>query len=151
VAKRTRSTHGQAAAEGTEMVILCALLETELAEWPPDEAAAYRAVIGLRESGLQTLVKAGYRRLNLITFFTTTGGKEVRAWTLRRGSPALEAAGKVHTDMQRGFIRAEVVSCEDLMAAGSMAAAKEKGLLRLEGRQYIVQDGDVIHFRFSPP
>jgi GTP-binding protein YchF len=140
-----------AAAEGTERVVLCALLETELAEWPSEEAAAYRAEVGLRESGLQTLVKAGYRLLNLVTFFTTTGGKEVRAWTLRQGSPALEAAGKVHTDMQRGFIRAEVVSHEDLMAAGSLAAAREKGLLRLEGREYVVQDGDVIHFRFSPP
>jgi hypothetical protein len=140
-----------AAAEATEMVVLCALLETELAEWPPEEAAAYRAEVGLRESGLQTLVKAGYRLLNLITFFTTTGGKVVRAWTLRQGSPALEAAGKVHTDMQRGFIRAEVVSYEDLMGAGSMAAAREKGLRRLEGREYVVQDGDVIHFRFSPP
>ena len=138
-----------AAAEGTEGVVLCALLETELAEWPPDEAAAYRAEVGLREPGLQTLVRAGYRLLNLITFFTTTGGKEVRAWTLRQGSPALEAAGKVHTDMQRGFIRAEVVSYKDLMAAGSMTAAREKGLLRLEGREYVVQDGDVIHFRFS--
>jgi GTP-binding protein YchF len=140
-----------AAAEETEMVVLCALLETELAEWPPDEAVAYRAEVGLRESGLQTLVKAGYRLLNLITFFTTTGSKEVRAWTLRQGSPALEAAGKVHTDMQRGFIRAEVLSYQDLMAAGSLAAAREKGLLRLEGREYLVQDGDVIHFRFSPP
>jgi GTP-binding protein YchF len=140
-----------AAAEETEMVVLCALLETELAEWPPDEAAAYRTEVGLRESGLQTLVKAGYRLLNLITFFTTTGGKEVRAWTLRKGSPALEAAGKVHTDMQRGFIRAEVVSYQDLMAAGSLAAVREKGLRRLEGREYVVQDGDVIHFRFSPP
>jgi GTP-binding protein YchF len=139
-----------AAAEETEMVVLCALLETELAEWPPDEAADYRAEVGLGESGLQTLVKAGYRLLNLITFFTTTGGKEVRAWTLRQGSPALEAAGKVHTDMQRGFIRAEVVSYQDLMAAGSLARAREKGLLRLEGRDYVVQDGDVIHFRFSP-
>ncbi len=140
-----------AAAEGTEGVILCALLETELAEWPPDEAAAYRAEVGLKEPGLQTLVKAGYRRLNLITFFTTTGGKEVRAWTLRQGSPALEAAGKVHTDMQRGFIRAEVVSYEGLITVGSLAVAKEKGLLRLEGREYVVQDGDIIHFRFSPP
>ena len=132
------------------MVILCALLETELAEWPSEEAAAYRAEVGLREPGLQTLVKAGYRLLNLITFFTTTGGKEVRAWTLREGSSAWEAAGKVHTDMQRGFIRAEVVSCKDLMAAGSLTVAREKGLLRLEGREYVVQDGDVIHFRFSP-
>jgi GTP-binding protein YchF len=140
-----------AATEVTEMVVLCALLETELAEWPLDEAAAYRAEVGLKEPGLQTLVKAGYRLLNLITFFTVTGGKVARAWTLRQGSSALEAAGKVHTDMQRGFIRAEVVSYQDLMAAGSMAAAREKGMLRLEGREYVVQDGDVIHFRFSPP
>jgi hypothetical protein len=139
-----------AAAEETEMVVLCALLETELTEWPPDEAVAYRTEVGLREPGLQTLVKAGYRLLNLITFFTTTGGKEVRAWTLGQGSSAWEAAGKVHTDMQRGFIRAEVVSYEDLMAAGSLATAREKGLRRLEGREYVVQDGDVIHFRFSP-
>jgi len=140
-----------AAAEETETVVLCALLETGLAEWPPDEAVAYRAEVGLRESGLQTLVKAGYRLLNLITFFTTTGGKVVQAWTLRQGDSAFEAAGKVHTDMQRGFIRAEVVSYQDLMAAGSMAAAREKGMIRLEGREYVVQDGDVIHFRFSPP
>jgi len=140
-----------AAAEETETVVLCALLETELAEWPPDEAAAYRTELGLKESGLQTLVQAGYRLLDLITFFTTTGGKVVQAWTLRQGSPALEAAGKVHTDMQRGFIRAEVISYQDLMAAGSMATAREKGMLRLEGREYVVQDGDVIHFRFSPP
>jgi GTP-binding protein YchF len=140
-----------AVAEETEAVVLCALMETELAEWPSAEAAAYRAEAGLRESGLQTLVKAGYRLLNLITFFTTTGGKEVRAWTLQQGSPALEAAGQVHTDMQRGFIRAEVISYQDLMAAGSLATAREKGLLHLEGREYVVQDGDVIHFRFSPP
>jgi GTP-binding protein YchF len=138
-----------AAVEGAETVSICAQLEMELADWPPEEAAAYRAESGLEESGLQKLVKAGYRLLNLITFFTTTGGKEVRAWTLLKGTLAPQAAGKVHSDMERGFIRAEVVSYEDLMACGSFAAVRERGLLRLEGKEYIVQDGDVIHFRFS--
>lgn len=146
-----RAVQEVAAAEGAEVVTLCAQLEMELAEWPPEEAAAYRAELGLGESGLQKLVWAGYRLLDLITFFTTTGGKEVRAWTVLRGTKAPEAAGKVHSDMQRGFIRAEVVSYEDLMAAGSFAAVRERGLLRLEGRDYVVQDGDIIHFRFSPP
>jgi len=139
-----------AAVEGAEVVPICAQLEMELADWPPEEAAAYRAEAGLRESGLERLVKAGYRLLNLITFFTTTGGKEVRAWTLLKGTLAPQAAGKVHTDMERGFIRAEVVSYQDLMASGSFAAVRERGLLRLEGKEYVVRDGDVIHFRFSP-
>ncbi len=138
-----------ATAEGAEVVSICAQLEMELADWPPEEAAAYRAETGSGDPGLQKLVEAGYRLLNLITFFTTTGGKEVRAWTLLRGTLAPQAAGKVHTDMERGFIRAEVVSYDDLMAGGSFAAAKQRGLLRLEGKEYVVQDGDVIHFRFS--
>ena len=137
------------AAEGTEVVSICAQLEMELADWPLEEAAAYRAETGSGEPGLQKLVKAGYRLLNLITFFTTTGGKEVRAWTLLKGTLAPQAAGKVHTDMERGFIRAEVISYENLMTSGSFAAAKQRGLLRLEGKEYVVQDGDVIHFRFS--
>ena len=138
-----------AAAEGAEKVSICAQLEMELADWSPEEAAAYRAETGSGEPGLQKLVKAGYRLLNLITFFTTTGGKEVRAWTLLKGTLAPQAAGKVHSDMERGFIRAEVISYEDLMTSGSFAAAKQRGLLRLEGKEYLVQDGDVIHFRFS--
>lgn len=138
-----------AATEGAEAVSICAQLEMELAYWPPEEAAAYRAEIGLGESGLEKLVKAGYRLLNLITFFTTTGGKEVRAWAILEGTLAPQAAGKVHSDMERGFIRAEVVSYQDLMASGSFAAVRERGLLRLEGKEYIVRDGDVIHFRFS--
>lgn len=136
-------------AEGADALILCAQLEMELAEWPDEEARAYRAELGLGKSGLHKLVKAGYQLLGLITFFTTTGGKEVRAWTLAEGSTALEAAGKIHSDMQRGFIRAEVVSYEDLMSAGSLAAVREKGLLHLEGKDYLVQDGDIIHVRFS--
>jgi GTP-binding protein YchF len=137
------------AVEGAEVVSICAQLEMELADWPPEEAAAYRAETGSGEPGLQKLVKAGYRLLNLITFFTTTGGKEVRAWTLLQGTLAPQAAGKVHSDMERGFIRAEVISYEDLMTSGSFAAAKQRGLLRLEGKEYLVQDGDVIHFRFG--
>jgi len=138
-----------AAAEGAEVVPICAQLEMELADWPPEEEAAYRAEAGSGEPGLQKLVEAGYRLLNLITFFTTTGGKEVRAWTLVRGTLAPQAAGKVHSDMERGFIRAEVISYQELMASGSFVAVKERGLLRVEGKEYVVQDSDVIHFRFS--
>jgi ribosome-binding ATPase YchF (GTP1/OBG family) len=130
-------------------VVLCAQLESELGEWDAPEAAAYLAEVGLEAPGLERFVWAGYRILDYITFFTTTGGKEVRAWTLRRGQTALDAAGAIHTDMARGFIRAEVVSYGDLVAAGSIAAAREAGHLRLEGREYVVQDGDIIHIRFA--
>ncbi|MFQ6058705.1 MAG: redox-regulated ATPase YchF [Anaerolineae bacterium] len=140
-----------AALEGAEPLVLCAQLEAELADWPPDEAQAYRAELGLAGSGLQRLIAAGYALLGLITFFTTTGGQEVRAWTLRQGATALEAAGKIHSDMQRGFIRAEVVSYQDLMRAGSFTAAREQGRIRIEGRDYVVQDGDIIHVRFRQP
>jgi GTP-binding protein YchF len=134
---------------GVEVVRICAQLEADLAEWPADEAEAYRAELGLEESGLERVISAGYRLLNLVTFFTATGGREVRAWTLVEGASAWEAAGKIHTDMQKGFIRAEVIPCEDLIAAGSFAAAREKGMLRLEGREYVIQEGDVVHFRFN--
>ncbi len=134
---------------GVEVVRICAQLEADLAEWPAAEAEAYRAELGLTESGLERVISAGYRLLNLVTFFTATGGREVRAWTLGKGASALEAAGKVHTDMQKGFIRAEVIPCDELIGAGSIAAAREKGLMRLEGRDYIVQEGDVVHFRFA--
>lgn len=134
---------------GVEVVKICAQLEADLAEWPPEEAQGYRAELGIEESGLEQVISAAYRLLNLVTFFTTTGGREVRAWTLVEGSSAWEAAGKVHTDMQRGFIRAEVIACDALLVAGSVAAAREKGLIRLEGREYVIQDGDVVHFRFS--
>lgn len=135
--------------EGSQSVVLCADCEAALAEWPPDEAAAYRAELGLTTSGLDQLVQASYRLLDLITFFTATGGEVVRAWTLRRGETAWRAAGQVHTDMQRGFTRADVVRHADLLAAGSMTAAREAGRVRSEGRDYVVQDGDVIHIHFS--
>jgi len=135
--------------QDTDALVISAQLEAELVEWPSEEAAAYRGEVGLERSGLDAVVQAGYSLLNLITFFTTTGGHEVRAWPLLRGSRAIEAAGKVHTDMGRGFIRAEVISCEELKAVGSFPTARERGLVRIEGRDYVVQDGDIIHVRFA--
>jgi GTP-binding protein YchF len=138
-----------AASAGVEVVRIYAQLEADLADWPAEEAEAYRAELGLEESGLRQVISAGYRLLNLVTFFTATGSREVRAWTLTRGTPALEAAGNIHTDMQKGFIRAEVIPYDELIAAGSFVAAREKGLMRLEGRDYVIQEGDVVHFRFN--
>jgi hypothetical protein len=132
-----------------EALIVCAQCEMELAEWSGDDAAQYRRELGLDASSLQRVIGAAYKLLDLITFFTATGGKELRAWTLTRGATALDAAAQVHTDMARGFIRAEVIGGETLLEVGSLATAREKGLLRLEGREYAVQDGDLIHFRFN--
>ena len=136
--------------EGAITVVLCAQLEADLSEWPPDEAAAYRADVGLDRSGLEALAQAGYAVLDLVTFFTITGGREARAWAIQRGTRAPQAAGKVHSQMERGFIRAEVVSFEQLVEAGDWHAARERGILRVEGRDYELQDGDVCLFRFSP-
>ena len=141
----------RARAEGAGVVVICAQLDAELAGWPPAEAAEYRAELGLEAPGLDRLIHGSYRLLDLITFFTATGTSVVRAWNLQRCQTVYEAAGKVHTDMQRGFIRAEVVSYPDLTGSGSFAQARERGQVRLEGRDYVVQDGDVIHIRFSPP
>lgn len=138
-----------AAGEGAQCVMLSAEIEAELLAWSDAEAAEYRAALGVMEPGLQRLIDAGYRLLDLITFFTTTGGHEARAWTVERGTPVVEAAGKIHTDMQHGFIRAEVLSYADLMRAGTYPAARERGLVRTEGRDYVVQDGDVIHVKFN--
>ncbi len=135
--------------EHAETMVVCAACEMDLAEWAEEEATQYRRELGLAESSLERLIRSAYKLLDLITFFTATGGKELRAWTLKRGSTAIDAAAQVHTDMARGFIRAEVIGAEALVETGSLATAREKGLLRLEGRDYIVQDGDVIHFRFS--
>jgi ribosome-binding ATPase len=138
-----------AAAEGAGLVRVSAKLEAELAELGPEDATAYLAALGLAESGLVRLIGESYRLLDLVTFFTATGGKEVRAWTVARGTKAPEAAGRIHSDIERGFIRAEVVAYEQLVGDGSFAVARERGHLRLEGRDYAVQDGDVIHFRFN--
>lgn len=139
----------RAAAGGTPCLTLCAACEAELATWSPDEAAAYRADMGLAEPLLPRLIQACYRLLDLITFFTVTGGQETRAWTLRAGQNAYEAAGLIHSDIQRGFIRAEVAPQAAIIAAGGLTGARSRGLLRLEGKEYVVQDGDVIHFRFN--
>lgn len=143
-----RQVQEYAGREGAAVVTVCAKLESEIAELSPEEAALFMEEIGLEESGLDKLVKAAYRLLGLITFITA-GEPEVRAWTIRKGTKAPQAAGKIHSDIERGFIRAEVISFEELMAAGSMAAAREKGLIRLEGKDYVMQDGDVVYFRFN--
>jgi len=139
-----------AESESAPTVVLCAQLEAVLSEWSSDEAAAYRAEVGLERSGLESLAWASHRVLDLITFFTITGGREVRAWPIPRGTKAPQAAGKVHSQMERGFIRAAIVRFEQLVEAGSWQEAREQGILRTEGRDYEVQDGDVCLFRFSP-
>lgn len=137
-----------AAQEGAEVVVVCAQIEAEIAELEDEEKAAFLEDLGLSESGLDKLIRAGYKLLGLISFLTA-GPKETRAWTIVNGSKAPQAAGRIHTDFEKGFIRAEVVAFEDLAAAGSMAAAKEKGLVRVEGKEYVVHDGDVMLFRFN--
>lgn len=137
-----------AAAENAEVVPISAKVESEIAELEGDDKAMFLEELGLAESGLNRLIRAAYKLLGLYTYFTA-GVQEVRAWTIRKGMKAPQAAGVIHTDFERGFIRAEVVSYDDLVAAGSMNAAKERGQLRLEGKEYVVQDGDVMHFRFN--
>ncbi|QEK11938.1 redox-regulated ATPase YchF [Crassaminicella thermophila] len=134
--------------ENAEVVVVCAKIESEISELDDEEKAQFLEELGLEESGLDKLIKAGYRLLGLISFLTA-GPQEVRAWTIKIGTKAPQAAGKIHTDIERGFIRAETISFDNLVAAGSMANAKEKGLVRLEGKDYVVQDGDVILFRFN--
>ena len=142
IAKRAR-------AEGSEVVAVSARLEAELAELPEEDAAEYLESLGLPRLGADRVIQVGYRLLNLITFLTA-GEDEVRAWTVTKGAKAPEAAGKIHSDIERGFIRAEVTRYEDFMASGgSFAAAAKKGLQRLEGKDYVIQDGDIAHFRFN--
>jgi GTP-binding protein YchF len=137
-----------AAEENAEVIAVCAKLESEIAELADDEAKAFLADLGLAESGLDKLIRVGFKLLGLMTFLTA-GEQEVRAWTIVRGTKAPQAAGKIHSDIERGFIRAEIVSFNDLMKAGSQNAAREQGLVRLEGKEYIMQDGDVTYFRFN--
>ena len=127
---------------------ISAAIEAELAELDAEEKAAFLTELGIAESGLDRLIRASYRLLGLISFFTA-GPKEVRAWTITRGTKAPQAAGKIHSDFERGFIRAEIVAYDDLIACGSMTAAKEKGLVRSEGKDYVMCDGDVTLFRFN--
>ncbi len=134
--------------EGSEAVIISAQIEQEIIELDDDEAMEYLADLGLKEPGLNRLIKKGYEALGLISFLTA-GEKETRAWTIKRGSKAPQAAGEIHTDFERGFIRAEVIAWDKLLEAGGMVAAKGKGWVRTEGKEYVVQDGDVINFLFN--
>ncbi len=137
-----------AATHGMEVVPVCAKLEDELGQLEPEEAAMFMEELGIKETGLNRVIRTGYRLLDYITFFTV-GPMEARAWTVTRGTPAPQAAGKIHTDLCRGFIRMETVSYDDLVAAGGWAKAQAAGKLRIEGKEYLIQDGDVIHVRFS--
>lgn len=137
-----------AESERSEIIPVCANIEAEIAELDAEEKAAFLDELGIRESGLDKLIKASYKLLGYISFLTA-GTKEVRAWTITNGAKAPQAAGKIHTDFEKGFIRAEVIAYDDLIAAGTMTAAKEKGLVRSEGKDYVVKDGDIILFRFN--
>ena len=138
-----------AATEGSDVVVVCAKIEAEMSELEDDEKAMFLEEMGISESGLDKLVKASYRLLDLISFLTA-GEPEVRAWTIKRGTKAPGAAGKIHTDFEKGFIRAETIAYDKLIeCGGNLATAKEKGLIRSEGKEYVVKDGDVIHFLFN--
>ncbi|HEU5133306.1 MAG TPA: redox-regulated ATPase YchF [Pyrinomonadaceae bacterium] len=137
-----------AAKEAAECVVICAQLEADLVALPPEERVDYLKSLNVETSGVDQLIKGAYHLLGLMSFLTA-GEKEVRAWTIPQGTRAQTAAGTIHSDIERGFIRAEIVSYDELMSAGSYAAAREKGLLRLEGKEYIMQEGDVVHFRFN--
>ena len=137
-----------AAEENCEVFVICAQIEQEIAELDDEEKAMFLEELGLKESGLEKLIKASYRLLGLISFLTS-GEDETRAWTIKLGTKAPQAAGKIHSDFERGFIRAEIVAFDDLVACGSMNAAKEKGLVRSEGKDYVIADGDVVLFRFN--
>ena len=144
----TTALYALAKAEGAEVMTACARLEEEISELPADEKRTFLTEMGIAQSGLDQMIAACYRLLGLISFLTA-GPKEVRAWTITKGSKAPQAAGKIHTDFERGFIRAEIVAYDTLMEQGSMNACKEKGLIRSEGKEYVVQDGDVVLFRFN--
>jgi GTP-binding protein YchF len=144
----SRQVEERAKAEGAVAVVISAKIEAEIATLPSEERAEYLAAVGLQEPGLDRLIRAGYALLDLVTFFTA-GPKEARAWTVTRGTRASQGAGVIHTDFERGFIRAETIAYHDYVALGGEAAAREAGKLRLEGKDYVVADGDVMHFRFA--
>ncbi len=137
-----------AGTEGARVVVICGRIEAEISELDGDEKKSFLAEMGLAESGLDRLIRMGYDLLGLITYFTA-GKKEVRAWTIPAGTKAPQAAGVIHSDFEKGFIRAEVIAYRDFIGSAGEAGAKEKGLMRLEGKEYVVQDGDVMHFRFN--
>ena len=134
--------------EGARYIPICAKTEEDIADYSPEEKKAFLAEMGIEASGLDNLITASYDLLGLISFLTD-GKKECRAWTIKNGTKAPQAAGKIHSDIERGFIRAETINFDDMIRCGSVAAAKEKGLLRSEGKEYVVKDGDMIYFRFN--
>lgn len=134
--------------ENSGCIVLCARIEEELVSLPKEERPIYKEELGIKESGLEKLVKASYDLLGLMSYLTA-GEKEVHAWTIKKGTKAPQAAGKIHTDFEKGFIKAEIVSYQDLVEAGSFLKAKEKGKVRIEGKEYVMQDGDVVLFRFN--
>ncbi|MFY9892943.1 MAG: redox-regulated ATPase YchF [Xanthobacteraceae bacterium] len=144
-----RQVEARAAADGAAAIVISAKIEAEIAVLARDERNEYLAAVGLKEPGLDRLIRAGYALLHLVTFFTA-GPKETRAWTVTRGTKAPQAAGVIHTDFERGFIRAETIAYDDYVAYGGEAGTRDAGKMRLEGKDYVVEDGDVMHFRFSP-
>jgi ribosome-binding ATPase len=143
-----RAIREVAAAEGSECIVICAQLEADLVGLAAEEQREYLVSLGVKSSGVDQLIQSAYRTLGLMSFLTA-GEKEVRAWTIPQGSRAQDAAGAIHSDIARGFIRAEIVGYPDLISAGSYPAAKDKGLMRLEGKDYIMQEGDIVNFRFN--
>ncbi len=143
-----KEVEGFAAQEGSEVLPICAKIEEDITEFDEDEKMEFLNDLGIKESGLERLIKKSYTLLGLISYLTA-GKPEVRAWTITKGTKAPQAAGKIHTDFEKGFIRAEVVAYDDLMACGTYAAAREKGLVRLEGKEYVMNDGDIVLFRFN--
>jgi ribosome-binding ATPase YchF (GTP1/OBG family) len=137
-----------AAKEGAECVVICCEIEAEMADLDDEEKAMFLEDLGVSSSGLDKLIQASYRTLGLMSFLTG-GEDETRAWTIKIGTKAPQAAGKIHTDFERGFIKAEVINYQQLLDCGSYAAARDKGLVRMEGKEYVVQDGDLIVFRFN--
>ena len=146
--EHTAAVETRAKEEGNEVVRICGALEAEISQLEPEERAEFLKDMGVAEAGLTRLIHAAYRMLGLITYFTS-GVQEVRAWTIRRGTKAPGAAGVIHTDFERGFIKADAYNCEDLFTLGSEQAVKEKGLLRSEGKEYVVKDGDILFFKFN--
>ena len=143
-----QAVRGYAKETGSEVFALCAQIEEEISELDDEERQMFLDDLGLKESGLEKLIKASYHLLGLMSFLTS-GEDETRAWTIKQGTKAPQAAGKIHSDIERGFIRAETINFDEMIACGSVAAAKEKGLLRSEGKDYVVKDGDMIYFRFN--
>ncbi|NLP26031.1 MAG: redox-regulated ATPase YchF, partial [Clostridiales bacterium] len=137
-----------AKAENSAVLPICAQIEAEISDMSDEDKAMFLNELGLEVSGLNRIIKEGYALLGLISYLTA-GKPEVRAWTIKKGTKAPQAAGKIHTDFEKGFIRAEVISFDDFINSGTMAAAKEKGLVRLEGKEYVMQDGDIVLFRFN--